>query len=775
MVTNKPKKTRRTCKQLLIDKSARVFETKRETEAFTIAASRWAQQSKLPKYRRVPANQIVKEVNEIHKTNVKERSVRRFVSEGRMGSVPRWGNGRRSTIPAPILMAIDSAVITFIQLTNAEMKQQPNRPLIIKKLEACLKKGGHNFARGDAIYNKMMDRHADKIQVNDQNSIVEQRRLEWTTWANLNVWFDTLKDFFVQKGFARLKTKEDGDIEGELVFFKFQTDRILNLDESEVSTDGTTKLSGGRPTTKLSTVDTSLPKGASTGNKSGYSATFIGGSTVAGWPLPCHIQAKSSALAENQKLNIDWFKNTRNVRGVYGFGEVVEKDISVGANPKAGMDTEEFEKYLTNRIMTLYPDAKDVEGKRVAVIVDSGPGRLNTKLLARMRINGFYLIPGVPNTTHVTQATDRNYGWFKSIYRTNLTKLTAHRVANKEKNIEANQRNEVRLNKKETIQPTDIPLLIFGGNVIDEEGDDEGIDIGLENAFEKAFGFQRNRKIWAEIGINPFNRKCLEDAKVKHEVVELPDGTLDVDADPLTSKLLQIERLNMAAVSFLVANNYDGTAFSKRAPRQHRSQMNIAVTAPRSRERQDRLAKASTASGRFVATGGEHLNCDDWFIATERTSRVAAVKNLESKKKEFEEAKKREDDAKAIIEKYCSMDKDIKNPTHANELTATELKSLYKWKHGKNVPQKDSQKSKLLADWLETKDRPPAGLHSWTTENETDLAKLKSDDIQLQDTEVGRQMQISIDEMVAKFPHISPEQIQQMKAALSSISPTSTS
>ena len=83
---------------------------------------------------------------------------------------------------------------------------------------------------------------------------------------------------------------------------------------------------------------------------------------------------------------------------------------------------------------------------------------------------------------------------------------------------------------KETIQATDIPLLIFGGAV-----DDEGIDICLENAFEKSFGFQRNVNIWAEIGVNPFNRKCLEDTKVKHKVLELPDGTIDVDADPLSS------------------------------------------------------------------------------------------------------------------------------------------------------------------------------------------------------------------------------------------------
>ena len=38
---------------------------------------------------------------------------------------------------------------------------------------------------------------------------------------------------------------ENDNCEGELVYFEGQTDRIINLNESEVSTDGTTKLSGG--------------------------------------------------------------------------------------------------------------------------------------------------------------------------------------------------------------------------------------------------------------------------------------------------------------------------------------------------------------------------------------------------------------------------------------------------------------------------------------------------------------------------------------------------
>jgi len=74
------------------------------------------------------------------------------------------------------------------------------------------------------------------------------------------------------------------------------------------------------------------------------------------------------------------------------------------------MDTVEFEKYLNANILPLYLDASDILGKRLETIVDSGPGIANTHLIAEIRIQGFYLIPGLLSTTHVTQATDNKYG-----------------------------------------------------------------------------------------------------------------------------------------------------------------------------------------------------------------------------------------------------------------------------------------------------------------------------------------------------------------------------
>ena len=59
-----------------------------------------------------------------------------------------------------------------------------------------------------------------------------------TTYNNLNVWFDTLKEFLITKGFARKRLDGEDDGEGELVFFPGQLNCILNLDESGLTLNG---------------------------------------------------------------------------------------------------------------------------------------------------------------------------------------------------------------------------------------------------------------------------------------------------------------------------------------------------------------------------------------------------------------------------------------------------------------------------------------------------------------------------------------------------------
>ena len=91
---------------------------------------------------------------------------------------------------------------------------------------------------------------------------MEKRRDVWKTFNNINDWFDTLKQLLLHHKIECESTPEDiEEKKRELHFFDGQLHIIINLDESEVSTDGTSKLYGGRPSTSYSSTDNSLPKG----------------------------------------------------------------------------------------------------------------------------------------------------------------------------------------------------------------------------------------------------------------------------------------------------------------------------------------------------------------------------------------------------------------------------------------------------------------------------------------------------------------------------------
>ena len=120
---------------------------------------------------------------------------------------------------------------------------------------------------------------------------------------------------------------------------------------------------------------------------------------------------------------MEMFKYVPKVRGKFGCSKIRQWSVTIGLNEKGGMSDPEFFDYFRTNIVLLFPDARDTPGKRVLVKVDSGPGRLCMKLITYARNLGFLIYPGVPNTTSVTQETDRNYGPFKTAFRVELDKL----------------------------------------------------------------------------------------------------------------------------------------------------------------------------------------------------------------------------------------------------------------------------------------------------------------------------------------------------------------
>jgi hypothetical protein len=81
---------------------------------------------------------------------------------------------------------------------------------------------------------------------------VEEQRLRWTTYSNLQMWSLNFWAFLLEKEFAR-----EGEGEDELVFDDEQLRRIGNIDKTEISLNGSKMNAEGRP--PISYCDRSLP------------------------------------------------------------------------------------------------------------------------------------------------------------------------------------------------------------------------------------------------------------------------------------------------------------------------------------------------------------------------------------------------------------------------------------------------------------------------------------------------------------------------------------
>jgi hypothetical protein len=141
---------------------------------------------------------------------------------------------------------------------------------------------------------------------------------------------------------------------------------------------------------------------------------MITGSSAAGEAIPPHFQFATRAQhKDNEQCRIEVAAFFPNIRGKFGMDEPCYLGVSVGLNEKGGMVNEEFDNYIRNSILPLFPDACNMPGKRIMIKVDRGPGQLNVDLLTELKLMGWYMHPSVPNTSAVTQETNQNCGPFK--------------------------------------------------------------------------------------------------------------------------------------------------------------------------------------------------------------------------------------------------------------------------------------------------------------------------------------------------------------------------
>ena len=98
--------------------------------------------------------------------------------------------------------------------------------------------------------------------------------------------------------------------------------------------------------------------------------------------------------------------------------------------------------------------------------------------------------------------------------------------------------------------------------------------------------------------------------------------------------------------------------------------------------------------------------------------------------------------------------------TNDKDIFVNELILLIYYKTGKKPPSK-SNKTALKIRWNEVKNATTTGHIVWDNSEEEELEKLKTEEITIPDTEVGRQAKDAIRSACAAFRVLPPEVIQE--------------
>ena len=90
---------------------------------------------------------------------------------------------------------------------------------------------------------------------------------------------------------------------------------------------------------------------------------------------------------------------------------------------------------------------------------------------------------------------------------------------------------------------------------------------------------------------------------------------------------------------------------------------------------------------------------------------------------------------------------DIHTSEQAKTMLAKDLKTLYRYKYGKNPPN-GKNKQGLLQDWILVKENPGVEYETiiWTAEQGVECERPNEEDIELKHTELGKQAKMTIAE-----------------------------
>ena len=263
---------------------------------------------------------------------------------------------------------------------------------------------------------------------------VEYACAQWTTYNNLNQWFDDAKKDIIATGLVVDESVYNAEnrelvVVSELRFEKHTEQRFINMDETHHDLSITGNKGGSRAVSYHNPLH---QRGATRGVKSARQVTGAYATNAAGEALsPFYIYDWSAKSDDNFRVKVDWLVGLPTVSGRYGCPTFVESSSFFAVRPCGLMDdtllTQPIHRGCRYPSVPKYAQDHNLRRKDRKVKpmprylkVDAGPGRIvsSATILAHREAlleRGLIILMGLPNATSVQQEMDTLYGPFKSV------------------------------------------------------------------------------------------------------------------------------------------------------------------------------------------------------------------------------------------------------------------------------------------------------------------------------------------------------------------------
>ena len=283
-----------------------------------------------------PVGAMCERLNKAYNLDGKKRLARSTVyqanNDGLTGTSPRK-KGPPPKIPHKLLQMV-ALHAEVCQVGNGELRGKDLRRLIGASKVGTVHADSYKV---NSVWRKVTREFPESLQAATKIA-VEDARAQWTTYDNLNQWFDDVKKDLLDTGLVEdeMVYDEKGEMLSELRFKTHSQRRIINMDETHHDLSITGDKGGSRA---VSYHNPFYQRGAVRGAKSARHVTGVYATNAAGEALPpFYIYDSSAKLDENFRVKVSWLEGLPSVSGRYGCPTLVESDSFYAVRPRGSMD-----------------------------------------------------------------------------------------------------------------------------------------------------------------------------------------------------------------------------------------------------------------------------------------------------------------------------------------------------------------------------------------------------------------------------------------------------